>query len=52
MFNNAGDVVSFVDGHVGYVKMYWNSSTTANGLYTMAFLYNPPPEYGYQWSPD
>lgn len=52
MFNNSDDVVSFVDGHVGYLKMYWNSSTNANGLYTMAYLYNPPPEYAYQWSPD
>ncbi len=24
-FNNALDMVSFVDGHVNYIKMYWNS---------------------------
>jgi hypothetical protein len=52
MFNNARDVVGFVDGHVDYIMMYWNSSTDANGLYSMALLYNPPPQYAYQWSPD
>jgi prepilin-type N-terminal cleavage/methylation domain-containing protein len=52
IFNNARNVVSFVDGHVNYIKMYWNSSTNANGYYSMAFIYDPPAGYDYQWSGD
>jgi prepilin-type N-terminal cleavage/methylation domain-containing protein len=52
IFNNAKNVVSFVDGHVNYIKMYWNSSTDANGYYSMAFFYDPPAGYDYQWSGD
>jgi hypothetical protein len=51
-FNNAPNVVSFVDGHVSYVKMYWNSSTNSNGYYSLASFYDPPAEYDYQWSGD
>jgi prepilin-type N-terminal cleavage/methylation domain-containing protein len=46
-FNNAMDVVSFVDGHVSYIKMYWDGDTRSLGL-----AYNPPPGYDYQWSAD
>jgi hypothetical protein len=52
IFNNAKDVVSFVDGHVSYIKMYWNSMTNSIGLYSMAFFYDPPAGYDYQWSGD
>ena len=54
-FNNANDVVAFVDGHVRYIKMYWNSNMVADatGLaYTIASDYNPPAGYEYQWSAD
>jgi prepilin-type N-terminal cleavage/methylation domain-containing protein len=45
--NDAKDMVSFVDGHVSYIKMYWNSNlgeTTCN--------YDPPAGYDYKWSGD
>jgi prepilin-type N-terminal cleavage/methylation domain-containing protein len=55
MFNNAQDMISFVDGHVTYVKMYWDTNivTYAAGKgYTMACFYDPPTGYDYQWSGD
>ena len=45
-FNDSKNVVSFVDGHVSYIKMYLNIT---NGI---AWFYNPPASYDYQWSPD
>lgn len=44
-FNNALDMVSFVDGHAGYVKMYWNTND-------FSWLYDPPAGYDYQQNPD
>jgi prepilin-type N-terminal cleavage/methylation domain-containing protein len=44
-FNNAMDMVSFVDGHVSYIKMYWDTN-----LFSM--VYNPPAGYDYQWTGD
>lgn len=49
-FNNARNVVSFVDGHVSYIKMYWDSAF--NGGRSEAFMYDPPESYDYQWSPN
>jgi prepilin-type N-terminal cleavage/methylation domain-containing protein len=54
-FNNAKDVVAFVDGHVRYIEIYWNSNVVADATgfaYTIASDYNPPGEYEYQWSGD
>jgi len=51
-FNNAKDEVSFVDGHVSYIKMYWNSTTNTLGMYSAGFFYDPPASYDYQWSAD
>jgi prepilin-type N-terminal cleavage/methylation domain-containing protein len=48
-YNNARDVVCFVDGHVSFIKMYWNAAKT-NGI--EAWHYDPPPRYDYQWSGD
>ena len=50
-FNDALNMVSFVDGHVSYIKIYW-SHTVTNGAALNATDENPPPEYGYQWSGD
>ena len=50
-FENSMNVLSFVDGHASYVRMYWSHSTT-NGLALNAGIENPPPEYAYQWSGD
>jgi prepilin-type N-terminal cleavage/methylation domain-containing protein len=42
-FNDSKDVLSFVDGHVEYVKMYWSGSGEA-------WQYDPPAGYDYKWS--
>ena len=46
-FNNSKNMVSFVDGHVSYLKTYWNRQAGS-----LAMFYNPPAEYDYQWSGD
>jgi prepilin-type N-terminal cleavage/methylation domain-containing protein len=51
-FNDARNVVSFVDGHASYLKIYYNSNTNSLGFYSFAFFYNPPAGYDYQWSGD
>ena len=48
--NNAKDMVGFVDGHVSFTKMYWDSATT-NG-HIEAWQYDPPAGYDYKWSGD
>jgi len=50
-FNNAKNMVSFVDGHVSYVKIYWNSIPT-NYVLRGPDYYDPPAGYDYQWSGD
>ena len=45
-FNDAKNVVSFVDGHVSYIKMFFKDGKGP------AFFYEPPAGYDYQWSPD
>ncbi len=44
VYNDSKNVVSFVDGHVASIKMYWNNLP--------ACLTNPPASYDYQWTPD
>jgi prepilin-type N-terminal cleavage/methylation domain-containing protein len=46
-FQNARNVMSFVDGHVSFIRIYWNG---VEGLDGFAFSYEPPPEYDYQWT--
>jgi prepilin-type N-terminal cleavage/methylation domain-containing protein/prepilin-type processing-associated H-X9-DG protein len=48
-FNNAMNMVSFVDGHVRYVKIYWKTSWPPSSC---AGDYDPPEGYDYQWSGD
>ena len=51
--NNAMDLASFVDGHVGFIKMFWNSSVQyPNGAWSLAAYYDPPAGYDYKWSGD
>jgi prepilin-type N-terminal cleavage/methylation domain-containing protein len=50
-FNDAKNVVSFVDGHIAYIKIYWQS-THPVGTISYAALYDPPAGYDYQWSPN
>jgi prepilin-type N-terminal cleavage/methylation domain-containing protein len=41
-FKDSRNLLSFVDGHVRYVKMYWSGVGEA-------WQYDPPPGYDYQW---
>lgn len=50
-FSDAKNMVSFVDGHVSYIKIFWTEFVT-NGLNLGAGNMNPPPGYDYQWSGD
>jgi prepilin-type N-terminal cleavage/methylation domain-containing protein len=50
-FKDAKNMVSFVDGHVSYIKIYWNSDHP-NGIYELARQYDPPAGYDYKWSGD
>ena len=43
--NNAKDMVGFADGHVNYVKIYWDAE-----LDSRSFNYDPPAGYEYKWS--
>jgi type II secretory pathway pseudopilin PulG len=44
--NNAMDMTSFVDGHVSYIRYYWDGDQTLGGE---SWEYEPPPGYDYQW---
>lgn len=44
-FADAKNVICFVDGHISYLKIYYDGAKTA-------WAYNPPAGYDYQWSGD
>lgn len=44
---DAPGVGGFVDGHVSYVKMYWNGTSGVDGF---PFFYEPPAGYDYKWT--
>ena len=46
LFKDAKNNVSFVDGHVSYIKIYWEPS------YSPTCAFDPPAGYDYQWSGD
>lgn len=48
MFNDSKNMLSFVDGHVSYTRMYWNNNTPNYAT----LYYDPPAGYGYKWSGD
>lgn len=48
-FNDARNVVSFVDGHVSYIRIYWQPTGPPQ---SHAYSYDPPAGYDYQWSGD
>jgi prepilin-type N-terminal cleavage/methylation domain-containing protein len=51
MFNDARNMVSFVDSHASYIKIFWNSTLGyPNGGISIAAYYDPPAGYDYQWS--
>jgi prepilin-type N-terminal cleavage/methylation domain-containing protein len=43
LYNNSKNVVSFVDGHVSYIEMYWNPG------HNVTAWYEPSGGYDYQW---
>lgn len=49
MFNDAKNIVSFVDGHVNYIKIYWGGNNPPGSL---AMHFDPPAGYDYKWSGD
>jgi type II secretory pathway pseudopilin PulG len=52
IFNDAQNVVSFVDGHISYLKIYRDENTNSWPSRFYACFYDPPANYDYQWSPD
>jgi hypothetical protein len=46
-FQNALNVMSFVDGHAAYIRMYWNGTV---GLGGCPAFYEPPAGYDYKWT--
>jgi len=48
-FQDARNAMSFVDSHVGYIKIYWNGVEGFNGF---SAFYEPPDGYDYKWSPN
>ena len=46
LFKDAKNNVSFVDGHVRYIKIYWEAK------YSPTVAFDPPAGYEYQWSGD
>jgi len=47
--NDSKNMVGFLDGHVSYIKIYWDS-TLSNPVFPC--FYNPPAGYDYQWGED
>jgi len=44
---DAQGVGGFVDGHVNYVKVYWDG---VGGVNDFPFFYDPPANYEYKWT--
>jgi prepilin-type N-terminal cleavage/methylation domain-containing protein len=49
-FPDSRNMVSYVDGHVSYIKIYWDTNTAP--FHDEAWNYDPPAGYDYQWSGD
>ncbi len=49
MFEDAMNMVSFVDGHCSYIKIFWGGNNPP-GL--LALHHDPPAGYDYKWSGD
>lgn len=53
LFDGSRNMISFVDGHVKYIKMYWNSALRyPDGGFSLSAFYDPPAGYEYKWSPE
>jgi len=49
--NNSKNMVGFADGHVSYVKIFYDEINVATG-HDQAWQYDPPAGYDYRWSGD
>jgi prepilin-type processing-associated H-X9-DG protein len=47
--NDSKNMVGFVDGHVSFINIYWDSTYV---LGSDPCFYNPPAGYEYQWGED
>lgn len=50
-YDNAPGMMSFADGHVSYVKVYYGSNNPSQS-FQHPFVFNPPGGYDYKWSGD
>jgi prepilin-type N-terminal cleavage/methylation domain-containing protein/prepilin-type processing-associated H-X9-DG protein len=50
LVNDAKNMVSFADGHVSYIKIYFTTNTPKGS--ELALFYDPPAGYDYKWSGD
>jgi prepilin-type N-terminal cleavage/methylation domain-containing protein len=50
-YNDARNIASFVDGHVRFIKMYWDAANVGADHHE-AWQYDPPWGYDYKWSGD
>ena len=48
LFTDAKNMVSYVDGHLSYIKIYLDPGPRKG----LALFYNPPASYDYQWTAD
>jgi prepilin-type N-terminal cleavage/methylation domain-containing protein len=46
-YNNAPSVAGFVDGHISYIKIYWDG---VGGIPGFPFWHEPPAGYDYKWT--
>jgi prepilin-type N-terminal cleavage/methylation domain-containing protein len=46
-FQNAPNVMSFVDGHAASIRIYWNGTPGVGGF---SAFYEPPAGYDYKWT--
>jgi prepilin-type N-terminal cleavage/methylation domain-containing protein/prepilin-type processing-associated H-X9-DG protein len=49
--NNSKNMIGFVDGHVSYVKIFYDEVNVATA-HDQAWQYDPPASYDYKWSGD
>lgn len=49
-YNDARNMTAFVDGHVAYIKIYWNEALWRAKGPSFAMSYDPPAGYDYKWS--
>jgi type II secretory pathway pseudopilin PulG len=47
LFRDSLNEVGFADGHIDFVKIFWNGSLSESGC---AYHYDPPEGYAYTWS--